>query len=238
MIIDSTRAECEGFSPTEESTRKKLDEILTKEYREGQVVFVTTFASHVNRINVIQDICNKLNKKLIIMGRSMEKYLRLAEKLDLFHPDNNTTVIPFKRLIKKFFNSLKNPEDYVFLVTGHQGEDGSIIREIAEDKLRVPFSNYSVVFSSLVIPTKTNIDNRELVESMLKDKKIPFYREVHSSGHAYKEDIKELIELFEPKKIIPSHGELEKRKAVFEIAKELKYNDDNVILILQINSKI
>jgi len=80
-----------------------------------------------------------------------------------------------------------------------------------------------VIFSSRVIPTPINVANKERVEKRLKEKGVRIFSDVHVSGHAYREDLRDLITMLKPKHIIPAHGEMSKLTALTELATEEGY---------------
>ena len=61
------------------------------------------------------------------------------------------------------------------------------------------------------------------MESKLKKKKVRIFKDIHSSGHASREDIRELIELVKPKHVIPAHGGPDKVEPLIDLAVEMGY---------------
>jgi len=82
-----------------------------------------------------------------------------------------------------------------------------------------------VIFSCTVIPTKTNRENRENLERILKKKGVRIFKDIHVSGHAAREDLRDLIKLVKPKHVIPAHGEPQMIKALGELVVEMGYKD-------------
>ena len=78
-----------------------------------------------------------------------------------------------------------------------------------------------VIFSCNVIPTKMNIKNREILEKKLRKKDLRIFTDIHASGHASKEDLRDLLLLTKPKHIIPSHGDAVMRDAFKELCHEM-----------------
>ena len=85
-----------------------------------------------------------------------------------------------------------------------------------------------VVFSSTVIPTPTNQANRAILEEKLASLGVRVFRDIHVSGHAAREDQRDLIEMLKPVHLIPAHGYPEMTSALKELASELSYGDDKV----------
>ena len=118
----------------------------------------------------------------------------------------------------------KNKKDYMVVCTGHQGEPGSMLDRIASNELPIDLSpNDLVVFSSKTIPVEVSIVNRQALEKKLKQKKVRIFDNVHVSGHAQREDLRDLVSLVKPKIIIPAHGDIKQESGMVELAKEMGY---------------
>jgi ribonuclease J len=150
---------------------------------------------------------------------------------------------PFKRDIKiaTFRNQLKkvlkkvekNREKYMVVCTGHQGEPGSILDRLSRNQLPFKFvKDDHVVFSSSVIPTKASIENRMRLDSRLKKRGIRMFNNVHVSGHAGREDLRDFVNMINPEHIIPAHGEHEKISPMLELGKELGYRNKKTIHLI------
>ena len=68
------------------------------------------------------------------------------------------------------------------------------------------------------------------MEKALQNKGVRIFRDVHVSGHAAREDLRDLINMVNPEHIIPAHGELKMRKALKDLALEMDYNKRKVHL--------
>ena len=106
---------------------------------------------------------------------------------------------------------------------------------------KLPFSfspEDHVVFSCKTIPTETNIRNRERLETSLRSKHVRMFLDVHASGHAAREDLRDLLHLVKPRHIIPAHGGIEMRKAMASLAEELGYSTGKDVHLLDDGSSI
>ena len=77
LISESTNAERPGFTPTEATIAGHLETVFRQARRK---IFVTTFASNVNRIQQIVDACVKTNRLLALLGRSMVNVVAIARE--------------------------------------------------------------------------------------------------------------------------------------------------------------
>jgi ribonuclease J len=61
------------------------------------------------------------------------------------------------------------------------------------------------------------------METRLKNKGVRIFNEVHVSGHAGKEDLRDFINMLQPEHIIPAHGDLSKLSSLCELATSMGY---------------
>jgi|SRR3989344_3999596 len=225
LICDSLYAGDNRKTASEKVARTMLEDVLLNTENQGKGLIVTTFSSHIARLKSIVDFGKKLDRKMIFMGRSLAKYVNAASKVNICPFRNEIEIATYrKQLEKKLKKVEKSKGEYMIICTGHQGEPGSILDRIAKDKLNYRFNNQDhVVFSSSVIPTPITIKNREELDARLKKRKVRLFTNVHVSGHAGREDIRDFINILNPEHIIPAHGPPEKTRPLIELGKELGY---------------
>ena len=95
-----------------------------------------------------------------------------------------------------------------------------------------------IIFSCKTIPTPTNIENRKKLESDLKGFNVRIFKDIHQSGHAAREDLKDLINLVKPKHIIPAHGEPQMLSALADLAVEMGYKKGNNVHLMRNGERI
>jgi ribonuclease J len=135
------------------------------------------------------------------------------------------TLASYKDQISKILSKInKDRESSLVICTGHQGEPGSIMDRLSHSKLPFQFKkNDNVIFSSKTIPAPINIANKEQMDKRLKKFGVRIFDDVHVSGHAGREDLRDLISIVNPENIIPSHGTTQQLTPMVELAKELGY---------------
>jgi len=92
----------------------------------------------------------------------------------------------------------------------------------------LPFTfkaNDHVIFSSRVIPTPVNIEDRKRLDSLLERHKVKLFKDIHVSGHPGREDMKQLLTILDPEIIIPSHGEQKMVNGITKLTKEMGVQD-------------
>jgi len=225
LICDSLYACDERKTASEKVARTMLQDVLLSTDSHNQGLIVTTFSSHIARLKSIVDFGLKLNRKIIFMGRSLAKYTNSAARVNSCPFIRDIEIVTFRNHLERKLKQIsKEREKYMIVCTGHQGEPGSILDRITRNKLHYQLNkNDHVVFSSSVIPTQINIDNRNLLDARLKKRGVRIFNNIHVSGHAGREDIRDFINLVSPEHIIPAHGPHEKTQPLIELGKELGY---------------
>jgi len=240
LICDSTRIERETRTYSESYVKEMFKDILFWTQNEENAIFITTFASHVARINMLVKMAKDMGRTPLILGRSMHNYLSAAERAGVANISKDAKILGFKRQIGKALRDVeKNREKYLVICTGGQGEPNSVMQRIATDQFKFRFRHGDqVIFSCSVIPTEVNEANRKMLEQELKNKEVRIFKNVHQSGHGSKEDIRDMLLLTKPKNYIPTHGELKKLAAAVELAREEGYHLGKSVHLLQDGQKL
>ena len=225
LCSDSTYAEKEGFTDSESTLEEKLNQIISQS--EGRVL-IATFSSLLSRIQQIITISSLLGRKVSVVGRSMNRNLKVA--LDLgYVTDPQNTVIPLK-------DSKKLPDHKVLLITtGAQGESSSAMGLISRSEHSdVSIKNGdTIVISSSPIPGN-EVKYSHMINNLFRQGGQVIYQTislVHVHGHGSREDLRRMIELVKPKYFIPIHGETRHLVAHAKIAEKSGVEPENVFLI-------
>jgi ribonuclease J len=199
LLSDSTNALVPGHGPSERSVGSGLEPAFAN--AAGRVI-ITTFASHIHRIQQVIDLARKYRRKVLMIGRSLVDNAETAERLGYLH-------IP--REIRAN-GSDGDPRSLVILTTGTQGEPSSALSRMAvgEHKQVEITRGDTVIVSARTIPGNERavghmVDNlyRRGAEVMTWDT-----ADVHVSGHACQEELKLMLNLTRPRFFIPIHGTL------------------------------
>ncbi len=200
LISDSTSAEKMGLTPSEADVAAELEKIISK--AAGRV-FVTTFASHIHRIQNIISIAEKYNRRVVMEGRSMHKYAEIAQELGYMTLKD--------RLISTDEFADLQASQAVFICTGSQGQPMSVLSRLAagnHPRLSIKHGD-TVILSSSPIPGNEEAINVVINSLYLKGAKVfypPNYK-VHASGHGSQEELKLILNLAQAKWFLPFHGE-------------------------------
>lgn len=201
LISDSTNAERPGYTPSEHDVAMAVDEIVAK--AKGRVI-VTTFSSHVHRLQNFVRIAERYDRRVVMEGRSMVKAIGIAQELGYLEA-------------KHAFVSTDDLGDMqddkvLFLCTGSQGQPMAALSRLANGthrKIRLKPGD-TVILSSNPIPGNEEAVGRvinQLYASRVNVLYPPAYK-VHTSGHASREELKLILDLTRPKFFLPWHGEM------------------------------
>ena len=225
MTAESTNAERPGYSMSERTVGETLDSLFL-EHKDNRII-IATFSSNIHRIQQILNLCEKYGRKVVFTGRSMLNNCDAASKVG---------ELTFNRELLTDVGSLKNYEDsqICILCTGSQGEPHSaLLRMVTGDFKGIEITNNDyVIFSSSSIPgNEENINNViNLLYTKGADVVYESLRDVHASGHAYREELKLLHNLIKPKFFIPCHGEFRHLRAHAELAVSLGMDKRHIVI--------
>ena len=223
LLCDSTNAERPGFTPSEKTVGKTIDQLF-QEHSNTRII-IATFASNVDRVQQIINSAYKYGRKVVVEGRSMVNIIATASKLGCLNVPENTLID---------VDQLKNypGEQTVIITTGSQGESMAALSRMAENihrKISID-SDDTVIFSSSPIPGNEKAVTNVINKLFLKGADVIF-QDVHVSGHPCQEDIKLIYTLVQPKYSIPVHGEYRHLKAQAKLVQELGIPQDNIFIL-------
>lgn len=232
-LICSVRADDPKPTPSEAEALEMLKDVMSDASDTENGMLVTTFSSHIARIKIIVEISYRSGRTPVILGRSLKKKCRIAYDLGLVDFPSELKILGHPDLIRKALGTIdKCREEYVIIMSGHQGEPNALLTKIADKKEPYKIEpGDQVIFSASVIPNPLNISNRMALEAKLEAQGASIHRDVHVSGHAGRPGTKKLIEKIGPDHIVPFHGTFEKMKSVLQIGREIGYSEDQLHLI-------
>ncbi|WP_455645497.1 RNase J family beta-CASP ribonuclease [Methanosphaera sp.] len=236
-ILDTTniKEKNQGKTHSEKIARDLLKDVLKGPLEERKGLIVTTFSSHIERIQAITKIAERSRRKIMILGRSMERYCSLAESMGILNLPRNVSLYGNSKAINKALSRANdNRSKYMLLVTGHQGEPDALLPRIANNKTNYEIKpGDNVIFSATTIPNPINIANRDLLDRRLRERGARVYNNVHVSGHAGPEDLRDFVRMLNPQHLIPAHGDLSNLAAFVELAEQEGYKLGNDVHILR-----
>ena len=237
LIVETTRMteKQEVKTYSEKVARLNLEDVMGQALTEKEGMIITTFSSHIERIQAICNIANQSDRQILLLGRSMERFGSIAEKLGILDLPPTASIYGSPKAVNRALaHADAKREDYLLVTTGHQGEVDALLPRIANNKTNFQVRRGdNVLISAPIIPSPMNIANRNVMEKRLKSSGARIYPNIHVSGHAGPEDHRDYIRMLNPEHIIPSHGDLEMLAAYTELAEEEGYKMGNNIHLLR-----
>ncbi len=236
MITESTNSGLSGKTPSEQIAKDLVRDVLLGTEETDSGVLITTFSSHVARINAIIEAAEKMNRIPVLLGRSMERYISIAQKMGYIKYPEALEIHGSRNAIDKAMKRMSQDgkKKYLPIITGHQGEPDSILTRIAnlETQFKIEPGD-KVIFSANTIPSPMTMANRHALEIKLKMQGARLYENVHVSGHASREDHWELLRMINPEQVIPSHGTMTMHSSYVEMAEDAGYVFGDTVHIMR-----
>lgn len=225
LMSDSTNSGVEDFSISE---KKVADEILEIMRKTKQRLIVATFASNVHRVSQIIEAAVKCKRKVIVFGRSMENVVDIGRKMGTIHIKNSDMLSPDELA--------HTPDDKICIIcTGSQGEPLAALSRIANGTHRHIHlkPGDTIVFSSNPIPGNTSSVNK-VVDNLFRAGATVLTKSVlnnlHTTGHASKEEQKLMLQLIRPRYFMPVHGEYKMLMQHRQTAMEVGIPKENIFV--------
>ena len=200
MLGDSTNADRQGRTPTEQLVADTLDELFAE--AKGSRIIIATFSSLLARLQEIIRLAQKYGRKVALTGRSLQQNVELARDLGVLDiPDG--ILVDISRQVPD--------SKLVVLSTGSQGEPRSALNRMAEGRHRQVqvHAGDTIIISGGTIPGNEEDVGRMLNNLFARGANVIYgaLAPVHVSGHGSREDMRIMLEAVQPRFLLPVHGE-------------------------------
>lgn len=240
FFLDSTNALLDLKTDSERDLLPDLEFLISRDDRR---IFMTMFASNIYRLNSICILAKKHKRKIVVMGRSVDFYIKAAIASGYFEEITEEDILDSTQV------DTKN-DRMIVLVSGCQGDFLSALRRLSygEDSSFKLCETDKVIFSSKVIP------GNEKKISRIMNKITEFGAEVisaydyriHASGHPGLKDLQLILDRVQPDVYFPIHGEsyfLKRhqnwiKKKFPSIKAEIFFNGDRVDFFASLDYKL
>ena len=226
LLSDSTNAERAGHSGSERDLHAPLEQIFSG--APGRIV-VANFASNIHRIQHLVRMAGQFGRRVAVVGRSLQTNFKTSRELGFLKVPDGLTV-PLDDIDKV------PPSKLLLLTAGSQGEPMSALARFAAQ--RHPFVNVLkgdwVVISARPIPGNERSVHQTVNNLYRHGADRVFYAEVgnvHVTGHAQRDELREILDAVRPRNFIPVHGEYRQLLLHSEIAREAGIAQDRIIVV-------
>lgn len=231
LMSDSTSCEYLGHSKSEAEIEPTFREVFSKQ--QGRII-LASFSSQINRIQLVINSTAAVGRKIAFVGRSMLANVELAIKLGYLKIPAGLVV-----RVQDIVNLADN--QVVVMCTGSQGEENSALTRMGtgdHQNIKIKPGD-TVVFSSSIIPGNDRSVTNSIDALMREGAKVVHhvFRDLdglgalHVGGHAYQDEIKEMIAMVKPKYFVPIHGEFHMMVRNAEIALHEGMPKDNIFVM-------
>jgi ribonuclease J len=223
LLSDSMEAERPGYTPSEAKVIEEMNDVF---YNAHGRIIAACFASDLNRIQHVFDAAHLTNRKVAVVGKSLQRVFEIALKLGYIQVPEDV-IIPLSE-VKKY-----SDEQIVVLTTGSQGEPLEALQKMAKQAHKY----VNIQPGDTVLFAASPLRGSELFLSKTVDmlcragaNVISGRKIVQVSSHASQEELKLMINLMKPKFFIPVHGEYKMLKAHAKVAKACGIPEENIYI--------
>ncbi|MBG6182234.1 ribonuclease J [Arthrobacter sp. CAN_A214] len=223
FLTDSTNADVPGFTTSEKDLAPAIDEVFRTAPRR---IIVSSFASHIHRIQQIIDTAQRHQRKVAFVGRSMVRNMTIANDLGYLKIPQGTLVD---------FRKLEKTDDHkvVLICTGSQGEPMAALSRMAnkDHAIRIHEGDTVLLASSLIPGNESAIYS--IINALTEIGANVVHKgnaKVHVSGHASAGELAYCYNIVKPRNVMPVHGEWRHLRANAAIAVSTGVDQRDVVI--------
>ena len=224
LLSDSTNAEKDGFTLSERDVGQTLEGIFRSST--GRII-TAVFASNISRIQQIVNIALGCGRKIHFSGRSIRSNVRIARDLGFIQ-------VPDEALIEERRIGQFPDHEIAMITTGSQGEPMSSLTRMARNRHKhiQTKPGDTIILSSRFIPGNEKAITAIINSLYRMGAKVIYEKvsDIHTSGHAYREELKLMLNLVRPRHFIPIHGEYRHLVNHASLARDVGIPDERILL--------
>lgn len=226
LLSDSTNSERNQPIQSEKAIGESIIDLFFN--IKGRII-IATFASNIYRMQQIIDASIYSNRRVAVIGRSMENAIEIGIQSGYIKAPTGTFVDP------EDINKIP-PHELTILSTGSQGEPLAALSRIAAGSHRFikALPGDTVIFSSSPIPGNQEPINKTINSLFRIGAEVITHgplADTHTSGHGNQSDLKLMLALTRPKYFIPVHGEHRMLKYHRDLAVDVGVSPDNILIM-------
>ncbi len=225
LLADSTNVMRPGRAASEEICRTGLREAFRQ--TKGRL-FAAMFSSNIHRLQILLDLAYEEGRKVVLMGRSLERNAQRAMALKILHLPDDLFIAPQDV-------ALFPPDQVLVICTGSQGEELAALSRI----LRGEVKGLRLTDGDRLVLSARPIPGNEVAIARLLDEAARQGAEtdssglgpIHATGHGHREDAEALIRAVRPHRMVPVHGNFRNLQAHGRIAEALGWSRERIHLL-------
>ncbi|MBO8164019.1 MAG: ribonuclease J [Brevibacillus sp.] len=225
LLSDSTNSERPGITMSERAVGEGIKDVIAK--AKGRII-LATFASNVHRLQQVVEAAVEVNRKIAVIGRSMEKVFMIGQELGYIQ-------VPEGMLI-----DVKTIDEYpdnqiLIICTGSQGESMAALTRIASGAHRSVqiYPDDTVIISASPIPGNT-VNVSRTIDKLFRAGANVIHGsvfDIHASGHGSSEELKLMLNFIRPRYFVPIHGEYRMLKTHAKLAQQVGMEEKNIFVM-------
>ncbi|CCF82420.1 ribonuclease J [Nitrolancea hollandica] len=224
LISDCVHVESPGVTPSERVVGETFDALF--ERAPGRIL-IATFASSISRVQQVLTIAHRHGRKVACVGRSLQNNVRVALDLGYLDPPEGT-------LIRRSEAAKLPPSEVAYVCTGSQGEPLAALSRIAHrDHREIQIQpGDTVIISATPIPGNETSVFRVINQLFHQGADVIYSARalVHVSGHASRDELRLMLNLVQPRFVIPFHGEPRHLRLYAMLARDVGIPDENILI--------
>ncbi|KRG09630.1 ribonuclease J [Lederbergia galactosidilytica] len=224
LLSDSTEAERPGFAISESVTGREISDAFHA--AKGRII-VACFASNFIRIQQALDASFENNRKVAVVGKSIEKSFEIALKMGYITVKNPENIIPIQD-IEKY-----KDHEVAIIFTGVMGEPIEALQKMARQnhkKINVKKDDTVLITATPSPAFETSLFKTIDMLSRAGATVGSLNRKGYVSGHGSQEDLKLMLNLMKPKYFIPIQGEYRMLYTHAKLAEEVGLQKDHIFI--------
>ncbi|XP_043724040.1 ribonuclease J-like isoform X3 [Telopea speciosissima] len=202
MMSDSTNVLSPGRSVSETVV---ADALLRQVSAAKGRVITTQFASNIHRLGSMKAAADLTGRKLVFVGMSLRTYLDAAWR------DGKAPIDP-STLVKMEDIDAYAPKDLLIVTTGSQAEPRAALNLASYGSSHSLKLNKDdvILYSAKVIPGNESrvMDMMNRISEIGSTIVMGKNKNLHTSGHGYRDELEEVLKIVKPQHFLPIHGEL------------------------------
>lgn len=222
MLLSSRGIAHDGFANNGDAFKREVSNMF---YGIKSRIIISAYATDLKRIQEIIDLTIEYKRKLFISGVRGQRLIDIALRLGYLHAPKGLIIGPGD--IERLEKSL------VVLVSGNSGLPFRSLQRMSQGKDKfVKILNRDTV----LVGTPSVPGNEKMMAVSLDSvydtgaKILPISKNVFTTSHAGKEDVKMLVKFLQPKYVMPVDGEYRHFIAVENTLKDLGYDSNQVLI--------